>query len=310
MMNGFHPSSGPFDPSMRPPPSFPRGAAQSGIAPQVSQVNGDAAVSPAAESVSADEATAQPIAEESASAPQADGEASALPPKPTPTLPVPQIGRSASQPGVQRVHANGLSSRSHSPAPSNVSFPGQGRRGGRPFANGHAHLNGHAHGAMNGGPRSHSAGANKALAQRVPGADEFPALGGASAAGSKVTSAATSPKEGQEPRFVKTAAQVLSAPAPPKPEVKVEEPLAEIADDKSENLSINSDRESDAIVVSRKPSPSPAAAAAAPAQTNGSTSGIDLKRAAVSFASVASSVSAALTGSPAAVEATPVALKA
>ena len=308
-MNGFHPSSGPFDPSMRPPP-FPRGVAQpNGVASQAPQANGETTVTPPAESGPADAATVQTTVDDAATAAsQADGETTALPSKPTPTLPVPQIGRSASQPGVQRVHANGLSSRSHSPAPSNVSFPGQGRRGGRPFANGHAHVNGHAHGAMNGGPRSHSAGANKALAQRVPGADEFPALGGASAAGSKVTSAATSPKEGQEPRFVKTAAQVLSAPAPPKPEVKVEEPVVDIADDKSENLSINSDRESDTIVVSRKPSPSPAAVAAA-TQTNGAASGIDLKRAAVSFASVASSVSAALTGSPA-VESTPVALKA
>jgi hypothetical protein len=51
-------------------------------------------------------------------------------------------------------------------------------------------------------------GANK---QRIPNADEFPALGG--------MSGNTSPQEKSVSAFSKTAAQVLSAPAPPKPEV-------------------------------------------------------------------------------------------
>jgi hypothetical protein len=120
------------------------------------------------------------------------------------------IARSASQPGVQRFQANGFHphphSRSQSPAPSNVSFNGNGhpRRAGRPF-----NTSGPAQGA-GAGVRSVSAGENK---QRIPGADDFPALGGAGGA-----SGNTSPQEKSTAAFSKTAAQVLSAPAPPKPE--------------------------------------------------------------------------------------------
>lgn len=112
------------------------------------------------------------------------------------------IARSASQPGVQRFQPNGFHSRAQSPAPSNVSFHGNGhpRRAGRPFGNG-------APGASVQGARSVSAGENK---QRIPGADEFPALGG--------MSGNASPQEKSTAAFSKTAAQVLSAPAPPKPE--------------------------------------------------------------------------------------------
>lgn len=117
------------------------------------------------------------------------------------------IARSASQPGVQRFQANGFHSRSQSPAASNVSFHGNGhpRRGGRPF-------NAGLHNGGVNGTRSVSAGENK---QRVPSADEFPALGG--------MSGNTSPAERSSATFSKTAAQVLSAPAPPKPETPKQE---------------------------------------------------------------------------------------
>lgn len=123
------------------------------------------------------------------------------------------IARSASQPGVQRFQQNGFHSRSQSPAASNVSFHGNGhpRRGGRPF-NAGMH-NGNVNGSGNATGRSVSAGENK---QRVPNADEFPALGGASGN--------TSPQEKSTAAFSKTAAQVLSAPAPPKPETPAPTP--------------------------------------------------------------------------------------
>jgi len=111
------------------------------------------------------------------------------------------ISRSASQPGVQRFqhqHQNGFHSRAQSPAFPNGNANGP-RRAGRPFPGGNA----------NGNARSVSAGgANK---QRIPQADEFPALGG--------MSGNTSPQEKSVSAFSKTAAQVLSAPAPSKPEV-------------------------------------------------------------------------------------------
>lgn len=129
------------------------------------------------------------------------------------------IGRSASQPGVHRFQANGFHSRSQSPASSNVSFHGNGhpRRGGRPFNAGMHNGNGNGHGNGNGNGqagRSVSAGGNK---QRVPNADEFPALGGGA-------SGNTSPQEKSSAAFSKTAAQVLSAPAPPKPEAPAPAP--------------------------------------------------------------------------------------
>jgi len=115
------------------------------------------------------------------------------------------IVRSASQPGVQRVHANGFTSRSHSPAPSNVSFHG----------NGHPRRAGGVRAPYN-GTRSSSTGESR-LAQRVPGADDFPALGGM---GGSVN---TSPRPDAEKRDGKTAAQVLSAPAPVKAKATTEE---------------------------------------------------------------------------------------
>jgi len=139
--------------------------------------------------------------------------------------PVP-IGRSASQPGIQRVHANGFSSRSHSPAPSNVSFHGNGhprRAGSRvPF--------------VGGGRSSSTTGENTRQAQRVPGADEFPTLGGGSAN--------TSPKPDTGDKWGgKTAAQVLSAPAPHRP--KASEPEAAAAEvPESEQVARNGDSQS------------------------------------------------------------------
>jgi hypothetical protein len=132
---------------------------------------------------------------------------SSVPPKPStaatnPAAPSPAIVRSASQPGIARVHANGFISRSQSPAPSNVSFHGNGhprRAGSRvPFPNGNGNTNG-------GDSRSASVdrSGRAQSTQRVPGADEFPALGGAP----------TSPNAAQQGNG-KTAAQVLSAPAP------------------------------------------------------------------------------------------------
>ncbi|RXK41585.1 hypothetical protein M231_01084 [Tremella mesenterica] len=138
---------------------------------------------------------------------------SALPTKPTPVL-AGQMARSSSQPGVQRVHASGHTSRTHSPAPSNVSFGNPNPRRSRPFNHTNGHHQSNSNNATRGGNRSSSAGAG-AKSQRVPGADEFPALGGPGSKGG-------SPQERQESRFGgKTAAQVLSAPAPYKPEVKV-----------------------------------------------------------------------------------------
>ncbi len=118
-------------------------------------------------------------------------------------VPIPSMGRSVSQPGAQRALVNGTVSRDLSPAPSNVSFHGNGhpRRAGirAPFVQ----ANGHEAG------RSVSANAAKAAPQRVPGAGDFPALGGS-----------TSPKADKPDSSSgngKTAAEVLSLPAPAKP---------------------------------------------------------------------------------------------
>jgi hypothetical protein len=119
------------------------------------------------------------------------------------------ISRSASQPGVQRFQhqQNGFHAHSRAQSPAfhangNASGNGNQRRAGRPFPV--------AQQGQGQGVRSVSAGggANK---QRIPNADEFPALGG--------MSGSTSPQEKSVSAFSKTAAQVLSAPAPPKPEV-------------------------------------------------------------------------------------------
>ncbi|OCF42032.1 hypothetical protein I317_04118 [Kwoniella heveanensis CBS 569] len=215
----------------------------------------------------------------------------ALPAKPI-AASVPNIIRSASQPGVQRVHANGANSRSHSPAPSNVSFHGNGhpRRAGARVP----HMNGNIPN------RAASAGAGagpekKALAaasQRVPRADEFPVLG-------------TPTGEKKEPQWNvgKTAAQVLSAPAPPKPEVKVTAAEEDSSSDKSDKASVtmDSDSESDAVIISTKPSSAAVSGTATPAVPAASS---EPKRAPISFASA---VSAASIPS---LETAPVALKA
>jgi hypothetical protein len=120
------------------------------------------------------------------------------------------ISRSASQPGVQRfqhqqngfhAHSRAQSPAFHANGNANGNGNGNQRRAGRPFP---------AAQQQGQGVRSVSAGggANK---QRIPNADEFPALGG--------MSGNTSPQEKSVSAFSKTAAQVLSAPAPPKPEV-------------------------------------------------------------------------------------------
>ena len=126
--------------------------------------------------------------------------------------PILQVARSASQPGVKRAYANGLSSRSHSPAPSNASFHGNGhpRRGNSrsPFTN--VGLSG-----VNNEVRRVSAGGatgSRAIPQRVPTASEFPALVGPAV------------PHGDSKREVPvnngmTAAEVLSLARPTKPPV-------------------------------------------------------------------------------------------
>lgn len=119
------------------------------------------------------------------------GASASLPPKPSSSLPP---SRSGSQPGHARVHA-GVHSRSHSPN-------GAPRRGGGPrYANGHT-----SRSSSNGGEKK------PVPPQRIPRADEFPAL---SMGGSPTPST-----ERREPSWGKTAAQVLSEPAPVKPEEK------------------------------------------------------------------------------------------
>ncbi|WRT67729.1 uncharacterized protein IL334_004701 [Kwoniella shivajii] len=265
--------------------------------------NPDSAVAPI------DEASA-PSAEqnESATAPvetegfnDTDASNTALPPKPAAAAaaPMPNIIRSASQPGVQRVHANGLNSRSHSPAPSNVSFHGNGhpRRAGSRVP----HINGNGTVPNANGSRSSSAGEKKipsATLQRVPQAHEFPALG-------------TPTSEKKEPSWNgKTAAQVLSAPAPPKPvEVKVTDVDGEGSEsgksDKADSVTMDSDSESDAVIISTKPSSAAQSGAATPAHTSAPTSSAsESKKAPISFASALG------TASIPSLESAPVALKA
>ncbi|WWC88600.1 uncharacterized protein L201_003513 [Kwoniella dendrophila CBS 6074] len=231
--------------------------------------------------------------------------------------PTPNIIRSASQPGVQRVHANGNNSRSHSPAPSNVSFHGNGhprRAGSRvpPQVNGH----GHGHFANN-GPRSASNGAGErkgsSLNQRVPQAHEFPALGLGGANGTT-----TPPNEKKESNNAstwngKTAAQVLSAPAPPKPE-PVPQVKAVDTDGESEksekagSVTMDSDSESDAVIISTKPSSAAQSGAVTPAQVSSTPAPAsipEIKKAPISFASAVGAAAAL-----ASIETPPVALKA
>lgn len=138
-----------------------------------------------------------------------------LPSKPAAsTPPLPTLARSASQPGVQRVHVAGFTSRAQSPAPSNVSFHGNGhpKRAGRgPFAPGAAGLAAAPRGPAVSQERGRTGPPRPQ--QRVPGAEEFPALG----------NGATSPSANSPEQKVanggpaKTAAQILSAPAPYRP---------------------------------------------------------------------------------------------
>ncbi|WVF69231.1 hypothetical protein IAT40_004007 [Kwoniella sp. CBS 6097] len=206
----------------------------------------------------------------------------ALPAKPI-AAPVPNIVRSASQPGIQRVHANGANSRSHSPAPSNVSFHGNGhprRAGARvPHMNGNISNRAASAGAGAGAGPEKKINTSAAASQRVPRADEFPALG-------------TPTSEKKEPQWTagKTAAQVLSAPAPPKPEVKVTSADEESASDKSDKASVtmDSDSESDAVIISTKPSSAAVSGTASPAVPAAAP---EPKRAPISFASAVSAAS-------------------
>ncbi|WWD18421.1 hypothetical protein CI109_102871 [Kwoniella shandongensis] len=319
MMGG--PGFAPFDPAYRQQQHqqqmqflqhqrMAAAQAQQGVA---ASVDGEAAINGSTEvavdgavAEAKDESSAAPIEETSQ---ESQSASTTLPPKPaSAAAPMPAIIRSASQPGVQRVHANGLNSRSHSPAPSNVSFHGNGhprRAGSRvPHMNGNGPVNGNA---ANGTARSSSAGtgadkaskAAAAAAQRIPRADEFPALG-----------LATPTSEKKEPSWSngKTAAQVLSAPAPPKP-VVVKTPQAdeESTSGKSDGQSVTMDSESetDAVIISRKPSTAATpASSASPAPTSTPASAPETKKAPISFASVASAVVAPT------LESAPVALKA
>ncbi|RSH89371.1 hypothetical protein EHS25_002483 [Saitozyma podzolica] len=279
---------GPFDPAFRHQQQMAfvqqRGAAQPNAEGEVSptivedvvpaDVEAASAV-PVEVTTSADSTVEASEASDRTTQTQTHTLPASVPPKPI-VAPAPQVIRSASQPGVQRVHANGISSRSHSPAPSNVSFHGNGhpRRGGSraPFNGPGPH-----------GSRSSSAGAEiaKALPQRVPGADEFPALGG------------LTEKKDAPVANGKTAAQVLSEPAPPKPvTVKVTpadgEESASVSSKSDDNsVTMDSDPDSDAVIISHKPSPNTTATPSGAASP--------IKRASVSFASVASSVASAAT---------------
>ena len=127
-----------------------------------------------------------------------------VPPKPV-DAPLPALVRSLSHPEIQRIHMNGVSARSDSPALSNVSFHGNGHP--RRVQGRTPHINGTGSGGSN-GDRSSSTGAmgKKSDLQRIPGADDFPALGG--------SMSMTGDKRDSPIANGKTAAQVLSLPAP------------------------------------------------------------------------------------------------
>ena len=199
-----------YDPSFRPP----QYAQQNGVVPSGALEQGI----PEGESVTQNGETA--TLESSENAQIVNGASTEDKDKPVLPASIPQkpvtataangsaatpIVRSASQPGVQRVHANGFTSRSHSPAPSNVSFHG----------NGHPRRAGGVRAPYN-GTRSASTQGESRSAQRVPGADDFPALGGMGG------SVQTSPRPDADKWDGKTAAQVLSAPAPEKPKATPE----------------------------------------------------------------------------------------
>ncbi|WVW84725.1 hypothetical protein I302_106760 [Kwoniella bestiolae CBS 10118] len=272
-----------------------QGINASASAPSAAQSTDDKAESAPIEKSDSADVPSVTVDGESTSPASAEESAKALPAKPV----MPNIIRSASQPGVQRVHVNGNTSRSHSPAPSNVSFHGNGhprRAGSRvpPQMN----MNGHTN-FVNGGARNDKKGPSTPL-QRVPQAHEFPALG---------LGSSTPTSEKKEASWGgKTAAQVLSAPAPPKPEtpveVKVTEPEGEGSDSeksgKAGSITMDSDSESDAVIISTKPSTAAQSGTATPAVT-----APELKKAPISFASA---VGAA--GLPTGLESAPVALKA
>jgi hypothetical protein len=153
-------------------------------------------------------------AEVDATAPSTEEATQSATPAPAPEATSTQpITRSASTPGLARLPAQ---SRSHSPAPSNVSFHGNGhpRRAGRAPFPGNANGNGNGNG--NGAPATNGRAASAAPAQRVPNADEFPALG-------PKGSSSVVRKEWDG----KTAAQVLAEPAP-----VIAEPTKEASGDK------------------------------------------------------------------------------
>ncbi|KAL1412893.1 hypothetical protein Q8F55_000642 [Vanrija albida] len=259
--------NGHYDPRQQHAP-FPHKGANSTT---VAEVPAEAEASAVAAADGAD-ASSTKAASDKADGPASVSGSATLPPKPSGSPLPPATGRSASQPGVARVHANGVASRSHSP---------NGVRRGPRYPNGQAN-----------GSRSSSASGEKKPAppQRVPRADEFPALG--------INGGASTPStERREPSWgSKTAAQVLSEPAPPKPA----SPVSAEAEDKPaekvvEEVTMDSDSEQDAVIVSVSTTPNPEVAKAKLAAAAASS---------VSFASVASAV---ITAAP---DAAPVALKA
>jgi hypothetical protein len=108
--------------------------------------------------------------------------------------------RSTSRPGTTRSVPN---TRAHSPTHSTASYGGQ--RGGR-FSGGRSGGN-----AGTSRSTSNPGAASKQAKQRVPGAEEFPALSGST--GSLVSEATAKPVVNAN---IKTAAQVLSEPAVPR----------------------------------------------------------------------------------------------
>lgn len=264
-----------------------------------------------------------------------------LPAKPVGVLPPVAVGRSASQPGLQRAQANGFHPRQHQHQHQHQAhgpFHPHARRGGangphgRGFAPGMNGRSASADGKVRpagaagaGGAAAHStsqqsspngaqvAGGKAATQQqqkqqqqqqqqRVPRADEFPALGGMGAA---LASVAASPST-----TGRTAAQVLSEPAPIR---AVPPPKAAKAESDDESVTMTSDDESDAVIISCKPS---SGAATAPASVPASGVSSPVKRAPVSFARIAGALAganSASTPSPpaaAAAETAPLAVKA
>ncbi|EJT48789.1 hypothetical protein A1Q1_02209 [Trichosporon asahii var. asahii CBS 2479] len=272
--HGMRMMGGHYDPSQRM--HFQNKAAAAAAAANANGGDSSAATPAGEEGASANAASpATPASEKDVS-----GSTASLPPKPS--APVTPVSRSASGPGVARVHANGVNSRAHSPNSAGA------RRGPRGYANGHAN-----------GSRSSSSGDKKPIPpQRVPRADEFPALG---------LGGATTPTERREPSWGnKTGSQVLQAPAPAKPvtpkeeapatpaseepkaEEKVEEkPVAAVEPVEQKEaaepqVTMDSDSEDGAVIVSVSTTPNPEASKPKVSPTSAA--------AAVSFASVAGTV--------------------